>query len=55
MIGKTSINKFNRKIFISTAIVFSISAYADEGLMAYYPFNGSTNDASGQWVPWNRT
>ena len=24
-----------------------------EGLVAYYPFNGNANDASGTWTSWN--
>jgi len=36
-------------IFLGIFICFAVSAYAgiNDGLVAYYPFNGNANDESG--------
>jgi hypothetical protein len=48
--GRTKMNK-SRVFIIALAIVFAVDgmAYADlnDGLVAYYPFNGNADDESG--------
>jgi hypothetical protein len=39
--------RFAKVLSIVLAVVFSVLANLDSGLVAYYPFNGNANDASG--------
>jgi len=46
--------KFSVVLFALAMFLFGGVAYAglDEGLVAYWPFNGNANDESGNGVPW---